>query len=101
MGDIFTRIQYTLSQVKKKEEENNKKIERENKKREMARQIKEQIEKIKSIDAPVTSKSNDDEIPTWVKLVQDPEARKKFKQQDSLEDWVYKPIESKKEEKTE
>lgn len=83
--NIFERIQYELDKVKVKEAEQKKHIERENKKREIARQIQEQIEAIKALDKEKKNQE-EEEIPTWVKLVQDPEARRKYKQQGSLED---------------
>ena len=77
--DIFTRIQYELDKVRKRDEVKNKEIERENKKRELARQIQEQIARIKSLTAPEEPKAEAEEtyIPTW---------SRKYKQQVSSEE---------------
>ena len=95
--DIFTRIQYELDKLRKQEGENKQKIERENKKREVARQIQEQIERIKSMNEP-KEEPKTEETPAWVRMVEDPDGWKKYKQQQSLEEEAKKENASKTEE---
>merc|ERR1712008_40730 len=75
--DIFTRIQYEMGKVRQKDAVKNKEIERENKKRELAKQIQEQIARIKSLTAPEEPKAEETYIPTW---------SRKYKQQVSSEE---------------
>jgi hypothetical protein len=84
--DIFTRIQYELDKVRKREAEQAKVNERENKKKELARQIQEQIAQIKAMDETPKKKKEEDEVPTWVKIVQDPEARKRYRKFRTLDE---------------
>merc|ERR1712020_121114 len=80
MGDLYNEIQEQLRKIKEKEEEHKKKMEKENRKKELAKQIQDEIQKINSIhgtDAKLEDLDKE-EVPTWVKMVQDAQARKEY-----------------------
>ena len=80
MSDLQNQIQEELRKIKEKEEEHRMKIERENKKKELSQQIQEEIRKINMIHGTEATLDDLDkeEVPTWVKLVQDAQARKEY-----------------------
>ena len=85
--EIQQKIEEELKKIKEKEEEYRKKVERENKKKMMAKLIMEQIEAIKALDGQVNKVQDDsDEVPAWVKLVQDAQARKEYKEMKEKEE---------------
>merc|ERR1712136_159353 len=80
MSDLQNQIQEELRKIKEKEEEHRMKTERENKKKELSQQIQEEIRKINMIHGTEATLDDLDkeEVPTWVKLVQDAQARKEY-----------------------
>ena len=76
---IRERIEYELARIVEQEEATRVKIARENKKREMVRQIKEEMAKIRGLDAGIVngvSPTQVEDIPGWVKMVQTAELKR-------------------------
>ena len=75
--DIQTRIQHELEKIRILEEKQKVQLERERKKHEMKRLIQMELDKIKGLDVNKKSQEEED-MPLWMKMVYDPEARKRY-----------------------
>ena len=78
------RIQYELAKIAEQEELTRVRIARENKKRELVRQIKEEMAKIRGLDADGVgaggnngpAQAQGEDLPGWVKMVQSAELKR-------------------------
>ena len=74
---IHEKIALELEKIRELDERRRKEIERENKKKELMRSIQNEIRKIQDLDG---KKDEEDQVPTWVKLVTDAQKRKEYRE---------------------
>jgi membrane protein involved in colicin uptake len=76
--DIQTRIQHELQKIRELEERRREQSEKERKRQELKRQIQSELDKIRGLDPGAKKSEADGDMPLWMKMVADPEARKAY-----------------------